>query len=505
MNIVNKNLQQILEKYKEISTLVEVSAILHWDQNTYMPPMAAENRARQTTVIEEIVTNKWNDPTLKSLIENIDESSLSEDEKAVMRNIRRATKYYFNVPKKTILKFAETTTKSFSVWHEARAKNNFKAFRPYLSEIVSLKKEIAGYLGYDTNPYDALLDLYEPGLTSAECENVFGYLQPRITALLKNIVSSKEYKKPVSFMQKSHRYDETHQRELTTFLLNRMTYPITEGRLDVSPHPFTTTLGAHDIRITTKYHEDDLRSAFASTIHEAGHGLYELGVDAAYDHTPFAGGVSLAIHESQSRFWENQVGRSREFATFIMPVLESMFPSAFAGVTVDEWVKYVNYVKPGLIRIEADEVTYNLHIILRFEIESALINGSLDVKDVPEAWNQKMNSYLGVSPKTDAEGCLQDVHWSYGDMGYFPTYCLGTLFASQFTEHMKKDLTLNDRIAKGDLAPIREWLRKKIHVHGSRYMPEEIIHTVTGESLNPKYFIKYLEDKYRAIYSLEKV
>lgn len=498
----NSQLRTILEKYQEISTLVEISAILHWDQNTYMPQAAAENRARQTTLIEEMVTNKWNEPELKSLIEGIDDAALNDEEKAMMRNIRRATRYYFNVPKKTILSFAETTTKAFSVWQEARANNDFKAFRPYLTEIVAMKREIAGYLGYKKNPYDALLDLYEPGLTSIECEKVFSYLQPRITSLLKRIVSSKEYRKPISFMKGSHVYDEAHQRELTTFLLNRMTYPGAEGRLDVSAHPFTTTLGAYDVRITTNYHEDDVRSAFASTIHEAGHGLYELGVDRAYDHTPFAGGVSLAVHESQSRFWENQVGRSYEFSKFMKPLLESMFPKAFISTTVDEWVKYVNYVQPGLIRIEADEVTYNLHIILRFEMESALINGTIDVKDVPDAWNQKMEKYLGIIPPNDAKGCLQDVHWSYGDMGYFPTYCLGTLFAAQFTNKMEKDMNLGELIAAGDLAPIRQWLRDKIHIYGSRFMPEEIITKVTGEPLNPKYFIDYLEKKYAQIYKL---
>lgn len=303
-------------------------------------------------------------------------------------------------------------------------------------------------------------------------------------------------------MQTAWRYDEAHQRELTAFILNKMTYPKEEGRLDVSAHPFTTGLGRHDVRITTNYHEDDIRSAYASAIHEAGHGLYELGIDTEYDNTPFANGVSLGIHESQSRFWENQVGRSRDFLSFMNPVFEALFPDVFAGAPETDFLKYVNYVKPGYIRIESDEVTYNLHIILRFEIENGLLNNTIAVKDIPDLWRQKMKKYLGIVPPTDRQGCLQDVHWSYGDMGYFPTYSLGTLFAAQFTEKMKKDMKLESLISAGELAPIRQWLLKKIHIHGSRYMPQEIIKKVTGEELNPKYFVDYLEKKYTAIYKL---
>lgn len=502
IKVSDPKLKKILEKYRGIYILGEIPALLGWDQNTYMPPAAAENRALQLTAMEEIITNKWNDSELKSLIDGIDDSKLSEIEKALVRNIRRSTKYYFRVPKKVILKAAETYSKAFSVWHGAKEKNNFMAFVPYLTEIVALKKEIAGYLDPKKNPYDALLDLYEPGLTSAECEKVFSYLQPKITALLKKIMASKEYKQPNPFITTPRHFAEPKQRELAAFILKRMTFTSNETRLDVSPHPFTTGLGRHDVRITTKYHADDVRSAFAATIHEAGHGLYELGVNTDYDYSPFANGVSLGIHESQSRFWENQVGRSPQFNHYMHPIFETLFPKEFEGTTEQNFLKYINYVKPGFIRIESDEVTYNLHIILRYEIESALINGKIQAKDVPAVWRETMKKYLGIVPPTDREGCLQDVHWSYGDMGYFPTYCLGTLFAAQFTETMKKDLNLNELIGSGDLSPVREWLRKKIHTYGSRYMPAEIIKKVTGEALNPKYFVDYLEKKYTTIYKL---
>lgn len=499
----NPQIKNILEKYKKISLLVEISSILHWDQNTYMPSMGAENRSAQATAMEELITDTWNEPALKSLIEAMDNTVLNDVEKALLRNIRRVTNYYYKVPKKVILKFASVSTKAFSVWQEARTQNSFKTFEPYLTEIVSLKKEIAGCLGYDTNPYDALLDLYEPGLTSAQCENVFTELQPPISRMLKRIVSSSEYNKPNPFQRHAWRFDESHQRELTRFLLTKMTYSQAEGRLDVSAHPFTTTLGRHDVRITTKYHEDDIRSAYASTIHEAGHGLYELGIEDSYSHTPFAGGVSLGIHESQSRFWENQIGRSREFISYMYPIFQTLFPDVFNGSSESDFLKHVNHVKPGFIRIESDEVTYNLHIILRFEIESALINGTINVKDVPEVWGQKMKQYLGISPSTDREGCLQDVHWSYGDMGYFPTYCLGTLFAAQFTEKMKKQLKFDNLVAAGELTPILGWLQKNIHQYGARYTPQEIIKRVSGEALTPHDFVNYLEKKYTSIYNLK--
>ncbi|MBI1862777.1 carboxypeptidase M32 [Candidatus Microgenomates bacterium] len=498
----NADLKKILEKYKEIYILGEIPALLGWDQNTYMPQAAAENRALQITAIEEIITNKWNNAELRSLIESLDDTVLNEVESAAIRNIRRVTKYYFKVPKKTILHAAGVYSKAFSAWQVAKQNDDFASFAPHLTEVVALKKEIAGYLGTQKNPYDALLDLYEPGLTSVDCENVFSYLQPKITSLLERITASAEYKKPISFLEKPHRYEIQKQQELSAFLLQKMTFASNETRLDESAHPFTTGIGRHDIRITTKYHEDDMRSAYAATIHEAGHGLYELGVDNAYDYSPFAGGVSLGIHESQSRFWENQIGRSPQFLQYMEPIFETLFPAAFGGATTQDILKYVNYVKPGLIRIESDEVTYNLHIMVRYEIESGLLNNTISVTEIPEVWREKMKKYLGVVPTTDREGCLQDVHWSYGDMGYFPTYCLGTLFAAQFTETMKKDIVLDNLIKTGSLAPIREWLRTHIHAQGSRYMPKEIIKRVTGEDLNPKYFVDYLEKKYSAIYAL---
>lgn len=498
----NQSLKKILEAYKEISLLTQVSSVLSWDQNTYMPPMGADNRAAQLTILQEIITNKWNDAELKSLIEQIDDRKLNAVEEAAMRNIRRTTKFYFNVPKNVILKNTEVTSKAFSIWQEARAKNDFKAFAPILTEIFALKKEIAGFLGYKKNPYDALLDLYEPGLDSKECEQVFTQLQPKITTLLKRIVSSKEYKKPNPFMAKTWHYPEAEQKKLSDFIMKKMTYSMDEGRLDISAHPFTTELGRNDIRITTRYHEDDVRSAYAATIHEAGHGLYELGIDEEYSHSPFAGGVSLGIHESQSRFWENQVGRSREFLHYMSPVFSTLFADVFGNATEHDLVKYVNHVKPGLIRIESDEVTYNLHIILRFEIENAMMNNKFSVKEIPDVWNQKMKKYLGIVPDVDSQGCMQDVHWSYGDVGYFPTYCLGTMFAAQYGERMRKSLKVDALVSRGELAPIREWLRKQIHVHGSRFTPQEVIMKVTGEPLNPKYFVDYLERKYSAIYDL---
>lgn len=498
MKVNNKNIQKLLEHYREISLLEKVKATLDWDLNVNMPAQGVEGRAEQTTLLTKIITEKWIDDRFKKLIEEVDTVSLNEEEKAVIRNIRRLGEFYFKVPKDLILEKSTVTTQAFIVWSEAKKNNDFKSFEPYLNKIIDIERSVADYLGYKKNKYDALLNLYEPGLTVEFLDSVFIPLQEELSAYILKIKDSKLYKNS-EFFEKKH-YPQKMQQKLAEYVMHLMYYAYDEGRLDVSAHPFTTTLDRYDVRVTTKYLLEDFRSSYSATVHEVGHALYELGVNTEYSYTPLEGGVSLGIHESQSRFWENQVGRNHLFLEFMAPAFQSMYSDY--SLTPQRLTQSLNNVNPDLIRIEADEVTYNLHIILRFEIERDLINNVIQVKDVPEIWNYKMKQYLGVFPKNDSEGCLQDVHWSYGSFGYFPTYSLGNLYAAQFTNSMKKEVDVDTCLKTGELKSVLDWLRKNIHIFGSLYLPEELVQKVSGESLNPQYFVDYIKEKYNDIYKL---
>jgi carboxypeptidase Taq len=427
---------------------------------------------------------------------------LNPDEQAIMRNIAYATKYYYNVPKKIIVRKEEVTSQAFPVWKEARETNNFKLFLPFLTEIVSLNKEIAGYLGYKTNPYDALLDQYEPELTAADCKGMFDGIKGSLLELMKRIRASKGYSDTIPFIGTDVYYPIEEQKKLLTALVRSMGFDFSSGRIDVSAHPFTTTLADYDIRFTTSYNTHDFRESFTAAMHEAGHGLYEQGIQKQYAHSPLQGGVSLGIHESLSRFWENMVGKNPHFLRAVAPLFQTMYGDQLAEVDAETLVKAFNQVKPNLIRIHADEVSYSLHIILRFEMENELINGKLAVKDAPEAWRAKAQTLLGITPETDREGILQDVHWAYGEIGYFPSYALGNIYGAQFLHAMEKDIDFEKTLRDGNLGVIKEWLDTHIHAHGSRYFPKELVQRVTEEPMNYKYFLDYLNKKYTQIYEL---
>ncbi len=500
LKIKNKIVKELVEKYREIHILSEVSSILHWDQNVSMPRAGAEGRAAQLTYLQNQITDMWHNGDFDKKLKSLDTKSLTVIEKAIVRNLERAIRYYTRVPKPLIAEKTEVNVKAFSVWQEARQQNNYRMYQNILKKVFDIERQVAGYLADTRDPYDALLDLYEPELTSATVKKLFGEIKPEIRSLLHAILKSKTYRETNPFMEQEMRYAIDMQKKLSDFMLKKMHYPPTHGRLDVSAHPFTTALGAHDIRITTRYYENDFRSSYSSTVHEAGHALYELGVNHDYAGTPLAGGVSLGIHESQSRFWENLVGKNPLFLGYLEPILLTLFPAEFTGTTRDDLVRYVNHVRPGYIRVEADEVTYNLHIILRFEVEHDLINNKLKFEDLRDAWNTKMKQYFGIAPTKDSDGVLQDVHWSYGSIGYFPTYTLGNIYSAQFAARMRKDLKFEELLRHGDLSPIREWLRKHIHVYGSELMPNDLVKNVCGETINTKYYLDYLNTKYSRIY-----
>lgn len=504
MQIQNKNLQNILKHYRDISLLNKISAVLGWDQNVNLPPKAAKGRADQISYITEILTNTWLNTELRTLIEETDDKGLNEHERAILRNARYLSAYYYKVPKDIIIEKSNVTANAFMAWHEARTNDTFATFLPHLEKIIELNKKIAEHLGYKKNAYDSLLHLHEPNLDTAFCDTTFGKLRPRLTELLKRIQASDVYKqlKLKKKKQKPTKYPQGYQKQFSEYVLHLMEYDFQSGRMDISPHPFTTTLDQYDVRITTRYNEYDFRECYTSAVHEGGHALYEQGVDPAYGSTPLEGGVSMGIHESQSRFYENMVGRNPAFLSYLLPHFRNHFPTSVIGEN-DELSLYLNEVEPGLIRTQADEVTYNLHIILRFELEEKMMNGKLAAKDLPEVWNDTMHTYLGVQPPSDRDGVLQDVHWSYGEFGYFPTYSLGNLYSAQILASLRKDIDMDAELRNGNLGSIHSWLRERIYTHGARYWPDELIKQVTGESLNPDFFVNYLTEKYSQIYKLE--
>lgn len=498
MNIKHTEVKWLLKKYEEIVQLEHIQALLGWDQNTYMPPLASSGRARQSSLLAQYLSQKWNDPKLKAILESLSDDELNEDEQDLLRVFRERAKFYLRVPEKLVMELSRATGEAFSVWHDARSKDAFALFAPHLKTLVGLEREVAGHLGYKDDPYDALLDLHEPGLTYRQAHSIFATLQKPLSDMIHTITASKANGRAKKLHAVSRSYPIAAQEALSQQMMKLMGYSVDRGRLDVSPHPFTTTLGFDDVRITTRYDESDWLSAYSSTIHEGGHALYELGILPEYAGSPFATGVSLGVHESQSRFWENMVGKNPIALRALHPTIQTYLGDMVAK---EDLALFANFVRPGLIRVEADEVTYNLHILLRMELEHALIHDELAVKDVPGAWREKMQQYLGVTVTSDRDGCLQDVHWSYGSFGYFPTYTIGNLYSASIRTAMKKDLAFDACISRLEFAPIRTWLGEHIHQHGARYTPVKLMQQI-GIVLGAEDYLDYIKDKYGTIYEV---
>lgn len=503
MKITNPTIKKLNLLYKEISLLGKIKAVLDWDLNVNLPVKASRGRAEQSAYLTEKMTKLWLNPEFRQTLEKAQtEKNLSLEEKAIVRNLVTASKYYYRVPENIIIEKEKVTSEAFVIWKEAREKNNFKAFLPSLKEIIRLNQLTAEHLGYTKNPYDALLDQFEPELTADFTNKVFSEIKPELVKLSKQVQKSKLYNSSYKAIDGSAHYPIPEQRKTGEYLMRKMQYDLLAGRIDVSPHPFTTSLDRYDVRVTTAYKEHDFRDSFTSTMHEVGHALYEQGINSDYAETPLEGGVSYGIHEAMSRFWENMVGKNPNFLRFATPLLQGTYPKELGNYSDSDIVQMFNIVKPSNIRIEADEVTYSLHIILRFEMENALMNGKIDPKDASEAWREKAKSLFGMTPGTDSEGVLQDVHWTYGAFGYFPSYALGNLYGAQFLAKMKKTVKVDEDLAKGELGNILHWLNENIHTHGSLYYPRELTKKVTGKELDPQYFITYLKEKYTKLYSL---
>jgi carboxypeptidase Taq len=487
----------IRERMDEVADVRAAIALLSWDQETYMPPKGAVARAEQLATLSALAHRLFTDPELGALLRDAaDKAANPDDAKLISENLYdydRATK----LPETFVRQFAEAQSQAFNAWLTARKDSDFPAFRPHLEKIVALNRQMADLLGYEGSPYNALLEGYERGTTAAQLTTLFAELRPRQTALVRQLAASPNQP---NLAWLARPWDTQAQWDFSIRVLRDMGYDFEAGRQDKAPHPFTTNFDIGDVRITTRISEDLPFSALMSSMHEGGHALYEQGFLTKDRRTVLASAPSLGIHESQSRMWENMVGRSRAFWHRYTPVFCEYFP----GVAVDEEAIYraINHVTPSLIRVEADECTYNLHIILRFEIELDLLEGRCNVRDVPELWNAKMAEYLGVEVPDDANGCLQDIHWSHGAMGYFPTYTLGNLYAAQLYESAQKQLGgIESQIAQGEFTPLLNWLREHVHRFGRRKTAVEIVREATGSEPTAAPYLTYLETKYKQLYS----
>ncbi|HJT20550.1 MAG TPA: carboxypeptidase M32 [Nitrospira sp.] len=506
-----QTLEALTNRLSEIQRINSAASVLSWDQETYMPAGGGVARAEQIATLQGLAHQKLVSPEMERLLgQSVDLANgvpldhdgelWDESAQALLREVWRDYSRAKKLPSDFVVKLSRECSLAQQVWAEAKEDNAFPRFLPNLRTVLSLKREEAGYLGYVDSPYNALLDVYEPGATIAGLRPLLAELKARLVPLLKKIQNS-----PIHIDDSIlfHAYDTTRQLEFGRLVLIRMGYDFERGRLDLSAHPFTTSFHPTDVRVTTRVHEHDLPSCLFSCIHEGGHGLYDQGLDPRHYGTPLGDSVSLGIHESQSRLWENCVGRSRAFWRFFYPVLQQTFHHQLRHVEMEDFYAAINRVKPSFIRVEADELTYNLHIMLRVEIEQDLIEGRTRADDLPEIWNGKMKEYLGIVPSTDAEGVLQDVHWSLGAFGYFPTYTLGNLYAVQFYDQVRMEIPhLEDEIAAGQLSVLRRWLEQKIHRWGRMFTPERLSHRVTGRSVSPEPFLRYVERKYGEIYKL---
>jgi carboxypeptidase Taq len=489
-----------IELVKTLDTWNSIGSLLGWDQETYMPVRGAAARAKQQSALAAYVHDRLVSDEMAGALAAVEAQTLTEPQTANVREIRRIHDRSVKVPAALVKEIAETQSLAMGEWAAARKTNVFSKFAPWLDKLLGLKRLVADTVGFEKERYDALLDEFEPGASTAEVAEVFARLRPALVTLVQQIAESKNQPDAELLTRPC---PISAQTAFVRQIAGRMGFDFDAGRVDVSTHPFCSGIAAGDVRITTRYDERFLPGALFGTMHETGHGLYEQGFADEHVGTPMAAAVSLGIHESQSRLWENFVGRSRPFWEFAFPQLQASFADAFGDVSLDAWVAAINRVAPSMIRVEADEVTYGLHIILRFELERELLNENIAVKDVPAAWNQRMKDILGVEPSTDAEGCLQDIHWSMGAFGYFPTYSLGNLYAAMFFDAAKIALpNLDDQMRTGDLLPLKTWLNENIHQHGQRYRANELAEKVTGQPLTEKPFVRYLNQKFGALYNL---
>ncbi len=500
---MNKKLEFMYKQQHELAQFGGIAALLGWDQMTYMPPKGSVDRANQLALIsrlshEKFTSDKLYDKVVSLIKPSVFKTLKSEEQQVVNRlftDIEKARK----IPSSFVAKMAKTTTLAYQAWEKARKKNSFAVFAPDLREILDLEHEYISFIDLPGHPYNSLLDDYEEGMTVDVLQKEFSFLRKQLVALLDKITASDRYRKQQSFSEK---IDKTVQQQICDHISSLMGLPEERARLDISTHPFTTAIGYDDVRITTNFERENPLFSFFSTVHETGHALYELGLPQnVFKDTVISDSPSLGLHESQSRFWENMIARSKEFWEFFYHFLVKKAPGISKKYSVETWYYTMNQVRPSLIRVEADELTYCLHIILRFELELGMISGDISVGELPVVWNEKMEKLLGITPSDDIQGVLQDMHWSGGSIGYFPTYAIGSIYAAQlFTQLQKNISSVSMDISKGNFARILSWLHTHIHQYGRLLTADDLIRKTCGTGLNSRVFINYLKDKYGAIY-----
>jgi carboxypeptidase Taq len=485
---------------QKIADIKYASAVLQWDQETYLPKNGNDARGRQIATLNELAHEQFTDTKFGALLNELSaQENLTDKEK---RNVQLSLEDFNKnkkLPSTFVRQMSEAINKSFHAWIQARKENNFTIFKNPLQEIINLKKQEADLLGYEKHPYDALMNDYDKGLTTTIVDELFADLRPQLSELLAKISAKPEIDN--SFLHQH--FDKTTQWEVGMEILKRMHFNFDAGRQDISEHPFTTNFCSQDVRVTTRIDENDFSNMLWSCIHEGGHALYEQGLPADEYGMPLGEYCSLSIHESQSRFWENCIGRGKAFWQYNYEFLQKSFPQQLSNVTIEQFYKSINKVQPSLIRTEADELTYHFHVMIRYEIEKLLIEGTIVSKDIPAYWNEHYKKYLGIVVPNDIQGCLQDVHWSHGSFGYFPTYNIGSLYAAQFYGAMQQSIpNLQTDIANGNTLQIKDWLQQNIYAHGRYYNSEKLCTFAANKSLNSNYFMNYANDKFEQIYSL---
>ncbi len=500
---MRESLDFIYKEQKELSHFGGIAALLGWDQMTYMPQKGSEERAEQLSLISRLAHERIISDIFYNHLKKLDEMSsvLTEKDLIIVTKLKEDVGKARKIPSEFVEKMSKTTSLAYVAWEKAREQNKFSFFAPHLEKIIELEKQYCDYIKLPGHPYNSLLDDYEEGMTVNILREEFGTLKSQLVEILKKISSSSIYQKQQPLKMK---LDVVQQKELCNILLKQLQLPFDRARLDISTHPFTTTIADDDVRITTNYEHKGLLSSFFSTIHEAGHAFYELELlKGEYKDTVISDAPSLGMHESQSRFWENMIARSTPFWTYFAPIVNRVVSDTSKDMNTETWYRAINQVKPSLIRVEADELTYCLHVILRFELELELLEEKITVAELPDCWNQKINDFLGITPKNDTEGVLQDMHWSGGEFGYFPTYAIGTIYASQlFKQFSKEHTTIREEISEGNFTTILNWLSMHVHQYGRLMTANEIINKTCGEGLNSQVFITYLKEKYYPLYDI---
>ncbi|MFX1315236.1 MAG: carboxypeptidase M32 [Promethearchaeota archaeon] len=494
MNAMN----ELWDYFNEIMRLNYIRGLLNWDQQVYMPKGSIIGRAEQLALMQKLIHTRIKSHKTGELINNAEKvKNLSETDLAMIREAKREYEQAIKIPDKLITEITKTASLGYIEWEKARKKSDFSIFKPYLEKIIELRKEFAERL--DTGPtlYSTLIDLYEPGATYDWISKIFNILKSKLVKIINKLDNSHD--KPNQSILKKY-YNPEKQWQLSFEIVKKLNFDFNIGRQDKSTHPFTTSLSSIDNRITTRIQDNFLPDCIFSTIHECGHGLYQMGFKKEIHDTFLADGCSLGIHESQSRMWENIVGRSKEFWIYWFPIFQKAFPENLKSCSIEEFHRAINVVQPSFIRVDADEVTYGLHIILRFELEKIIIEDNIHASELPELWNSKMEDLLGIIPPNDAKGILQDVHWT-GGFGYFPTYALGNLYGAQiYHKALEENPSLPKDYAKGEYSNLLNYLKQNVHQYGKIYRASDLIKKITGEDLNPDYFVKYVEDKYYPIY-----